>query len=334
MAESPSSSAAQVVVIGGTGFYGSRAVGALRDAGYRVVSAGRPPADAKRPVAVDLTDPTTFDVLKPYDVIVNLADGVEAPADALVTWVIRNGGRYVECSAFAPFYRRTLARDLGEADDRATIVLGAGAFPGRSTGLALECADAVGGTPDVVEVNIRMSPLSGAGWANCLLMARMLALPSFRWEGGARVEGPTVGERIEVDFPDGRGKAAAVDLPDVELLREATGAATVRARIGLKPAFFLTFFRLAATMVRWSGPFRRPLLALMQWQLAFVRGLLVRDWTTRVEIVACARRGENEERRSVTLEDGRDATAASVVQSVARAIAERGVLIGVSGHRS
>lgn len=325
---------AHIVVIGGTGFFGRHVVERLKRAGHEVAIAGRPPAHGLRTVVCDLTDARTFGNLEPFDVIVNLADGVEAPADALVTWAIRNGCRYVECSAFAPFYRRTLQRDLSEASQfGATVVLGAGVFPGMSTALALEAAEELG-EPDEVEVSVRLSPLSGAGWASCLMMARMMALPGYEWVDGARVERPSVGKTNEVDFPSGAYGAAVVDLPDVELIRAATGASNVRTRLALTPGVVLSLFRWGAAVVRWSGPLRRPLLALTHWLLALLRGLVWRDRATPVEVTVTARSRTGEVRRDRIWDDGREATAEGVAMGVDRALSESGMLIGVDGRRS
>lgn len=305
-----------VVVIGGRGFYGTRVVRALRARGYDVSVAGRPPVDSEKTVAIDLQKPATFDALEPFDVVVSIANSVAAPGDALVSWVDRSGATLVEASAFAPFYRRTLARPRR---GNGTILLGAGVFPGFSTGLACRTADELE-IVERVELAVRISPLSGAGWGNALLMARMLALPSFEWVEGERVERQTIGRSERFEFPRGSGKAAQVDLPDVELVREATGAPSVATFMALSPGFLLLGLRAIARVVAWSGPLRRPLLALLHWQLAFLRGLVLRDRTTSVEIVARVTGGGRTVEQSAEFDDGFEATAAGVVQAVDAAI--------------
>jgi hypothetical protein len=304
-----------VAVIGGEGFYGNRVVDALRRAGYRVSVAGRPPVSARKTVGVDLNDPSTFEALEPFDVVVVIANGVAAPSDALVSWADRGGHTVVEASAFAPFYRRVLARPR---DGTGTIVLGAGVFPGKSTRLAVAAASEAtdDGPPDAVDVAVSLSPLSGAGWGNAQLMATMLALPSFVWREGKRRERPTVGARRAFAFPSGERTAAQVDLPDVELVREATGAPNVTTWLALEPGVFLVGFRLLAWCVRWAGPFRRLLLGLLHLLLALFRGLILRDRTTPVEVVAEARGAGGAVKRAVRYDDGFDATAAGVVDAV------------------
>ncbi len=304
-----------MVVIGGEGFYGARVVRALRERGYDVTVAGRPPASDAKPVAIDLIDPTTFEPLREFDLIVAIADSVSAPSDALISWVDRSGGRLVEASAFAPFYRRAIAR---VSDTNATIVLGAGVFPGASTALALSAAAELekDAAVEQIDIAVRISPFSGAGWGNSLLMARMLALPSFEWVDDARQERPTVGRSKSFTFTGGSGTAAQVDLPDVELVRLATRSPGVTAWMALRPSWLLINFRILAWIVAHAGPFRRVLLALTHWQLAFLRGLVLRDRTTRVEITAEAHGfGESRIARR-EFDDGFEATAAGVADAV------------------
>lgn len=286
----------RLLVLGGTGFFGTRVATMLgRLDAVEVQVAGR----RSRPVRVDLNDPDTFGPLREVDAVVNVSDSVNAPPDAAIAEATAAGVTWFELSADLETVRRLTALD----DPR--LVLGVGVFPGLSTALGRHVAEGC----ERLEVGVRLSPLSGAGRGNCALMTRMLVTPGVWTAGGATREGPAVGPAAPMAFPvTGRAVAARVGLPDAVLLGRA--APSVEARLALRPTVGLLGFRLAALMLRLAGPLRRPLLWLTERSLYLARGLLLRRVPSRVELVARGTTADGVERvASLDLPDGHDSAA-------------------------
>jgi hypothetical protein len=308
----------KALVVGGYGFYGAKVVAALRARGHEVrIGARRPrgPGD----VAVDLGDPATFEALAGHDVIVDCADSVNAPPDAAIRHVREHGGVWLEMGADVVSLRRMLAaRDPGPG----TVLLGVGVFPGLSTLLARKVARA--GTPArSVELGISLSPLSGAGLANCSLMAASLFVPATWIDGDVpRSQRLALGPPVALPFSDRRRDAITLSLPDTELIARATGAPRVVAGMALVPSWL----RLNFLVLAWWAVILRPLQGAVVWvlarQLALVRAWLLRGVESSLELVVIADRGAASERiERLRFDDGQAATAAgvvAVVEAVAR----------------
>jgi hypothetical protein len=287
----------RVLVIGGRGYFGARVVESLRR------------LDGVEPTAtreVDLLDPATFPAMGRFDAVVDCADSVRAPPDAAAAWALAHGVPFFEMSADAPTAERLLALPPGTG----TLVVGVGLFPGLSTALAHAL-----GAARRVDVAVRLSPLSGAGPGNCELMTASLSVPSVRYENGRRIEGPAVGAALRLPFAGGRAATAiGVGLPDVALVRHATGVPDVAAWMALVPGAMRLSFRLLAALVRLAGPLVRPLVTA---SLKLSRGLLLRRVPTAVQITVVADRGLPGERAwRVSVPDGREATAAAVAAAL------------------
>ena len=85
---------AKILVIGGGGFYGRRIVDGLTARGYEASVGGR-----SGPTRIDLSNQATFDVLTEFDLVINAADGLLAPPDALASYCLEHGHVMMDLSA-------------------------------------------------------------------------------------------------------------------------------------------------------------------------------------------------------------------------------------------
>src|SRR6185503_2448172 len=186
----------RVVVVGGSGFLGSRAVTALKALDGPTVEI----ASRSSTLRVDLSDPSTYEALRGADVVVDLADATTFPPDALARWCLEHGIVFVETTSDMVAVDR-LAK-IAAADPSGAIILGAGIFTGVSNLLARAAADRAG--PGArLELAIRSSPFSGAGKGTVSLMASTLSVSAVSYRGGERVQHPPMGRGPRVDFPSG-----------------------------------------------------------------------------------------------------------------------------------
>jgi short subunit dehydrogenase-like uncharacterized protein len=307
----------RILVIGGFGFYGSKVVASLRARGHEVVIGARRPEGRADAVSVDLAAPETFAAFAGFDAIVNCSDSVNAPPDAAVRHVLTTGGAWMEMGAHLESTERLLELAAGRTCV-GTAVIGVGVFPGLSTALARAVAMQGGGGCETIELGIRLSPLSGAGRANCALMAESLFVPATRYENGALMHASTaLGARAVLDYAGQRATSVNVALPDTLLIRRSTGVPTVITYFALVPAWLRFNFSALAWMCRLLRVLKRPLAWLVTWQMIFLRGWLLRNVETRLQLLAVADRGTARERsRELSFADGQQATAAGTVAAV------------------
>ena len=304
-----------VLVIGGTGYYGQKVMGALRRAGFTVRSAGRRGAD----VLLDLRDAATFGVLRDYAAIVNASDSVRAKPDDALRFALAEGLLWVEMGVDPQLTQRALA--LSVAPARGTVVLGAGIFPGLSTALAVELA---GTDASQVELGIRISPLSGAGRGNCALMTHTLSLPSVRYDDRQRVTGRTVGARAAMPFFGSDPQVAAeMALPDADLIARATKAPAVRTRFALQPGFLLHNFRALAWLADRLGTLRGGLLAVSYVMLLGLRAFLLRRVSSPVDLSVVVEAPTGRRQRLVRVPDGTNGTALALAAFVRELLPRR-----------
>lgn len=272
----------KVVVVGGRGHLGSRAVAALRAVPELEIAI----ASRRAQVRVDLADPTTFDALRGFDVVIDLADATSTPPDALAAWCLENGLVYVEATSDREAVERIHAT-LSGRDGPGAVVLGAGIFTGLSNLLGRAAAHASG---DVrrVELAVRSSPYSGAGAGTVALMAAALRTPALSFEAGAPVLGPPVSRGPRVAFPGESGPHEAptlhVPLAEAYMLHHSTGAPDVRALLSPKPALLVAMFLAIPGFLLRSTLFG----AVLELWFRFLRSAVLRSVPTSVEIVAIA----------------------------------------------
>ena len=85
---------ARIVILGGQGYLGGRAVAALRAAGADVHVASRSSARV-----VDVARPETYGALADADVVVDLVDTVAHSPDALLAWCVAQGKVVLEATS-------------------------------------------------------------------------------------------------------------------------------------------------------------------------------------------------------------------------------------------
>ncbi len=296
----------RLLIIGGAGYYGGLVAGLLRAMeGVDVVVAGRFMASDGGAARLDLNDPDTFSVMEGFDAILNCADTVGAPPDPAMRYALDRGLTWFEMGADLPTLERLLTLDPGVG----AAILGVGIFPGVSTSLAHSLR---GESPlGAVELGVRVSPLSGAGRANCGLMTQTLVTPSIRFEDHRRVQGPPVGPSSPMPFlGSGICAAAEIPLPDAVLIHHQGTAPTVTARMALKPGFMVWNFKILAALIGRLGPLKAAALTLTRWSLILARAALLRGVQSTIQITAIADRGTPRERtRQLSIKEGQLSTA-------------------------
>jgi len=176
----------KVIVIGGRGFLGSRAVACLeRLEGITVSVASR-----RGPIRVDLADPATFEALLAFDVVVDLADTTTTRPDALAAFCLERGLVFVEASSDREAVER-LHLALRAREGPGAVILGGGIFTGLSNLLG---AEAMRRDPSArsLDLAIRTSPYSGAGTGTIELMIAAMAQRARYFREGRAELGPSV----------------------------------------------------------------------------------------------------------------------------------------------
>ncbi len=266
-----------ILVVGGSGFFGSRIAEALRSVGHEVTAGGR--------ALIDLTRAATFAAADGYDVVVNASDAGRAPPDAIVERVLRRGGPiWVETTGETEVIERLVAL-RAVPDPRGLVLVGAGIFPGASNLLAA-LALARSGRSDVA-IGVRVSPLSGAGRGMCGQMARMMVGGSSWIEGGRRVESAAaLGATRVLPFPGGAAKALRVGLPETTMVHASTGARDVSMYLAPRPGALSPLFRVLGALVPKWGWARRIAATMFYGMFVAQRALLLRGVVAKTELTA------------------------------------------------
>jgi hypothetical protein len=210
----------RIIVVGGQGFLGAIAVAALRrDPAVTAIAAGRT-ARGDGSVRLDLTDPSSFAAVDDADVVVDVADATTTAPDALAAYCQQRGITFLEATSDRDVVTRLMARTEREGDG--AVVLGAGIFTGLSNLLARAAAARVAGARAVTWA-VRSTPFSGAGAGTVKLMSAVLAMPTVRYEGGRRVEGPSVRPGPRMPFPSGEQPTIEVPFAEAEMIHRSLG---------------------------------------------------------------------------------------------------------------
>ena len=305
----------KVLIIGGYGFYGDRVAQGLIARGHAVARGTRSARGRADAVEIDLTEPAGFSVLDDFAVIINCSDSVGAAPDQAIAHVLASGGVWLEMGADAPSFARLLS--LRPAAVRGTAILGVGVFPGMSTLLARAVAED-GPRCERLELAIKVSPLSGAGWGTCALMAESLFVPATRYEDGELLTTRTaLGRTTALPFPEQPWPSTNSALPDTLLIHRATGVPNITASLALVPRW-LRFNLGALAMLCWLlRPLRAVLVPLLTWQLFLLRTVLLRGVESSLQLLVIADRGQPGERsRVLSFDDGQQATADGTVAAV------------------
>lgn len=315
----------RIVVIGGHGFLGARAVRALRRAdGVDVVVAGRR-ARGEGDLVVDLSRPETFAALEGADVIVDASSSHAVAPDALAAHCLARGLLLLETSSDRVVIERLLDAHRGGPAE-GTLVLGAGIFTGVSNALAAEAARTTPGCT-ALELGVRSSPLSGAGAGTIDLMVDALGVPTRAIEGGARTERPTVARGPRLPFAE--GEAATLHIPFAEpvMLHASTGARDVAMYMAPVPSLLrLAFLALPSFLLG-----TRAFATLLRAYFTLLRRVLLSSVASRVGLVARARGPRGARVLALTTPDGFDAAgvaiAATALELARRAERPRGTFL-------
>lgn len=284
----------RVVVIGGTGFLGSRALTALRAApGVDAVVASR-----RSEVRVDLSDRATFEALRGAHLVIDLADATTSPPDELARWCLANGVALLETTS--DFNAIDRLKDLPVEGATGTLVLGAGIFTGLSNLIARDAADRVAPATSV-SLAVRSSPYSGAGTGTVALMAAMLATSGASFREGRRVTHAPVERGPKIRFATATVPSLRIPLAEVVMLRASTGAPRVDAYFSPKPSLLVWAFLAMPAFLLKSSLFA----GFMRFYFGFLRRFLLRSVTSSVELHAEASgAGGNREVVDVVAADG------------------------------
>jgi hypothetical protein len=250
---------ARIVVLGGQGYLGGRAVAALRAAGADVHVASRSSARV-----VDVARPETYGALADADVVVDLVDTVAHPPDGLLAWCVAQGKVVLEATSDSRTVERLAAASW---PGPGALVLGCGIFTGLSNLLARDAVEACPGGAARLTLGIASSPLSGAGQGTIAMMVDALDAPVVRYAAGVRHVRDTVEVGPRVDFGvNGRPELRAtlrIALAEAMMIHTSTAVPTVDVYFAPSPALLVPAF---AVIPGW--------LARRRWFQAFMRGLL------------------------------------------------------------
>jgi len=279
----------KIVIVGGNGFLGSRCVRALANApGIAVQVAGR-----RGPLVIDLTNPATFAALDGANVVVNVSSSHTAAPDALARFCLERGITMLEASSDRVVMERLLDAHRDSTGPGA-LVLGAGIFTGLSNAMAGAVAAALPGAEELV-LGVCSSPFSGAGAGTIDLMADAAAIPTRTIRDGRRVEDPIVSTGPALPFPGGARRTIRASFAEPVMAHASTKIPHIAMYIALRPPFLrFAFLALPAFVLR-SWLFQ----AYMRVYFRVIRRVLLRSVSTRVELLARARRGS--ETRLLTL---------------------------------
>lgn len=310
----------RVVVVGGNGFLGSRAVAALRGVpGIETVVASR-----RSQVRVDLSDLTTFESLRGARLVIDLADATTTPPDELAKWCLANGIALLETTS--DFSAIDRLKDLPVAAATGTLVLGAGIFTGLSNLIARETADRVAPAA-TVSLAVRSSPYSGAGSGTVALMAAMLATNGASFRDGLRVAHAPVERGPEVRFANATVPSLRIPLAEVLMLRASTGAGRVDGYFSPKPSLLVwAFLALPAFLLK-----SRLFGAFMRLYFGLLRRFVLQSVATTVELHAEASGAEGQrEVIDVVAPDGMTVGGVAVAAMAAELVEGQPLAPGVS----
>ena len=285
---------ARIVVLGGSGFLGSRVVAGLRKAGADVAVASR-----RSEVQVDVTKPETFAALAPFDVVVDLSDTVSNPPDALIAWCLERGKCVIEATSEAPCVERLHAAHVGT---KGRLVLGGGIFTGVSNLLSRDVAQRVG-TLERVSLGVASSPFSGSGIGTIALMVKGMEVPAIRYEAGQRIEEPRMRRGPSLDFGGVTRPTGYMSLAEAFMVFASTHAPKVDVVFSPKPGILVPAFILIPGWLARSKLFQ----AFMRGYFTVLRRVLLRSVSSAVELVASATGSSGEARRWVKTNDGMEA---------------------------
>jgi len=303
-----------VLVIGGTGFLGNKVVAALRAAGIETVVASRSAGTGR--VALDLAS-VTEENLRGYELVINCADTLRAPAGSLYRAALAAGVVLLETTAEPGAITAGLAL-RGQPCGPGAVVLGVGIFPGLSNLLARALFDAHERTARL-ELAMRFSPFSAAGAGMVALIAHLMVEPAPYFVAGERrlARAFSAGPQLLVNGKHPGSLRAAI--PETDLLHASTGVPDLTVSLSPTPDVLQPMLRLAARLAPPWRYARRAYLSVLRLGVTILRRGLFRRRPALVTIVASVHpaNGAPPHTRTLTTRDG-IAAGAYTVAAVAR----------------
>lgn len=304
----------RVAVLGGLGHLGALTVRALRAMpGVTAEAASRSAS-----VRVDLERPETFEALRGFDLVIDLADATRVAPDALVDFCLREGLCLLEATSDAPTMERLHALHRGKSYPGA-LVLGGGIFTGMSNLLGAAAARAAHPCK-ALSVGISAGPFSGAGASTVALMVSVLKLPYLHAEGGALVQGPVVSRGPALALPRGSRPSLRSRFAEAAMLFHSTGVPAVDVYFAPYPSLLVYAFLAMPLWLLRSGAFG----AFMGAYFTFLRRFLLRSVPSQVQLLAVARGEDGREvRASIVAPDGMGAAGWALAATAEALVAKK-----------
>ncbi|MEL6586665.1 MAG: DUF4166 domain-containing protein [Pseudomonadota bacterium] len=305
-----------IIVLGGSGVFGSRLVRMLMADGHSVTAIGRT-YDRLLPLQGDGATIQSFDrdtgdfaaLLTDADIVVDAAGPFQAYADdpyKVAKAAIRAGAHYLDLSDDAAF-TSGIARFNDAAHAAGVVMLsGASSVPAISSSIASDLARDM---PDIHLIESAILPGNRAP-RGVSVMAAILAQvghPLPVWTAGRRTPLRAWGQVRRLRVPGLPARwVSPIGAPDLDLFPQAFNARSVRFGAGLElPVMHLGLWVLGALprlrLLRSLVPWTRPLHRIAAWLEPFGsdRGGMV------VRVVGVDRQGQSMDRRwSVVAEEG------------------------------
>jgi hypothetical protein len=331
----------RVLVIGGSGFLGSRTLQALAKLPGAQVTVGYRGREPSAPVTAsprergsstapsgglqgvvsstrfDLDDPSTFSEMKKHDFVVNTSDTLAALPTLAIDYALYNGVRFVEAGAHSGTMDALMRRTRGPAADTngwtGTLLLGMGLFPGLSNLLAAQLLQWAG-PPEKLDLVVRLNPLAGSGPRLVELMVRATQEDAVYYEGGTRVSAPPIRSGVRLFTGKKTVPTVGIGLPEAHMLSASLGIPWVATYVTTIPA--LPGW-MAAPLLRWipHGPdAEKVFVPLMRRYLRTIRTVLFKGKPEFVEINVVTERGDQ---LALRTDDGIAAAAHALAASVA-----------------
>ncbi len=315
----------RVLVIGGSGFLGSRTVQALAKLPGVHVTVGR---RGRNPIAegagklhgatrFDLEDPATFSEMAKHDFVVNTSDTLAAPPTLAIDYALYNGVRFIEAGAHAATMEGLMRRTRGPAADihgwTGTLLLGMGLFPGLSNLLGRRLVEWVG-PPEKLDLVVRLNPLAGGGPGLVELMVRATQDDTVYYEKGSRVSGPPLRSGVRLFAGRATVPTVGVGLPEAHMLHASLGIPSVATYVTSVPTLPSW---MTAPLLRWmpKGPgAEKVFVPLLRRYLRTIRTVFFKGKRGYVELNVVTGGGHQ---LALRTDDGVAATAHALAASVA-----------------
>jgi NAD(P)-dependent dehydrogenase (short-subunit alcohol dehydrogenase family) len=247
----------RVLVVGGTGGFGSTICRLLMGDGHDVVAANRRPPSDDAPkdlghVVLDQRTITAAD-LDPYDLVVDAAGPFQDLGQSLMEAAIVAGVHYVDIADDRLFVDAASLLDVRARTAGVCVVSGASSIPALSSAAALEIA---GGMDRVDRVDVSISAGADAVFGPAVLHAMLSSAGRpIRWKGERSPAAMSSPRSVSVTDPgDGkevRRDVLACDSPDLSTMPGLLpGGPQVRFRAGSELAVHNAAMRLVSWCVR------------------------------------------------------------------------------------